>query len=134
MKKQYARKMHPNSLANLELGKFKKGQSGNPKGQPRKEDCLLSCIKEELGKTAINGQTNEQLIAGVLVSMATKGNVKAIELMMSYLHAKPTSSMELSSKQGEPIRIEHDIKPKIESLIARLAAAEQAGTSITNSQ
>lgn len=30
------KQVNPNSLANLELGKFKKGQTANPKGRPKK--------------------------------------------------------------------------------------------------
>ena len=90
------RGMHPNSRKNLR-------NDANPNGRPHKEDCLLSCIKDELTKTAPNGRTNEQLIGAVLVGMATRGNIKAIELMMSYLHAKPSAGLELSTKGGKPI-------------------------------
>ncbi len=93
MKQQ--RKMHPNSLANLRP--FKKGNSGNLKGHPRKEDCLLDCIKTELNSKSLNGvTTKEQMIANALVSMAEKGNLKAIEILMSYTTAKP--SIDLTSK------------------------------------
>uniref|UniRef100_A0A6M3K435 DUF5681 domain-containing protein n=1 Tax=viral metagenome TaxID=1070528 RepID=A0A6M3K435_9ZZZZ len=83
---------------------YRKGQSGNPAGRKKKEDCLLSCIKEELTKAAPNGETKEQLIAGVLVDMASRGNVKAIELLLSYLHAKPSQGIDLTSQA--PLRIE----------------------------
>ena len=81
------------------------GKSGNPQGPPRHADCLLDCIKEELGKISLNGiNTNEQLIAAVLVGGASRGNMNATRLLMEYLHAKPTSSMELSSKEGKPLQ------------------------------
>ncbi len=83
------------------------GKSGNPKGGLRKADCLLSCIKEELSKLSVNGKnTNEELIAVALVSMATKGSTKAIEILMSYLHARPTASVDVTTK-GEAIGNQH---------------------------
>ncbi len=92
------RGMHPNSRQNLRC-------DANLHGRPKKADCLLSCIKEELEKVAVNGQTNEQLIASVLVGMATRGNIKAVELMMSYLHAKPSQSFDLANRGDKPFFI-----------------------------
>ncbi len=96
------RGVHPNSLRNL---KSAPGVSGNPAGRKPKADCLLSCIKEELAKPnpLQPNLTNEQLIASMLVSQATKGNIKAIDLMMSYLHAKPTQHVGLEGPDGQPI-------------------------------
>ena len=91
------RKISEKSLANLRP--FKKGENGGSHGRPRKEDCLLSCIKEELTKLSPDGvSTNEQMIASVLVAMAARGNIKAVELMMSYLHARPSQGLDLSVK------------------------------------
>ena len=96
MDKRKQRQMNPNSLANLRP--IKKGEVRNPKGMPKKVDCLLSCIKEELGKPSLaQGLTNEQLIASMLVAQATKGNIKAVELMMAYLHAKPSQGIDLKA-------------------------------------
>ena len=128
--------MNNNSIANLKRGpgnpNWKPGISGNPKGKPRKADCLLECVKSELRKKAINGQTNEELIASVLVAMATQGNIKAIELTLSYVATKPVSEnkVELSGA----VDINHDVKGKVASLITRIAAAEQAGASDTKPQ
>ena len=92
------RGMHPNSRKNLR-------SDANPRGRPRKPFCLIDCFKDELAKMSFNGkETNEQIIAGVVVNMAARGNLKAVELLMSYLHAKPTASMELSSADGKPLQ------------------------------
>ena len=96
------RGMHPNSLKNLVP--FKKGEVHSPNGRPKKADCLLDCIKEELAKVSLNGKdTNEQLIAAALVSMASRGNTKAIELLMSYTSTKPTAQVDVTSK-GEAVK------------------------------
>ena len=99
----YKRGTHPNSMKNLAAHQFKKGEVHSP-GRPKKADCLLDCIKEELGKVAINGQTNEQLIATALVNSAAQGNIKATELMMSYLHAKPSQGIKIGEDSENPIK------------------------------
>ena len=90
----------PNS--NLRRGGWKPGQSGNPAGRKRKEDCLLSCIKSELAaKSALQPKlTNEQLIAGILVDKATTGNMDAIKLLMEYTAIKPAQAVNLGGQVG----------------------------------
>jgi len=105
-KTSYKRGMNPNSMKNLHPAT--PGNRLSP-GRPKKEDCLLSCIQEELTKKSPNGvQTNEQLIAACLVSMATKGNIKAVELMMAYLHSKPVNKTEISGSGSMIIRVLED--------------------------
>lgn len=48
--KRDKRGTHPHSLANLEKGKFKPGQSGNPKGRLPKEFCITSILQEKLNE------------------------------------------------------------------------------------
>ncbi len=97
------RGMNPNSRKNLR-------NDASP-GRPHKADCLLDCIKDELSKVSLNGiDTNEQIIAGVLVSMATKGNVRAVELMMSYLHARPTQGIDINKDEGFVLRVIRESK------------------------
>ena len=85
--------------------RWKKGESGNPAGRTTKESCLLSCIKEELGKPSINpALTNEQLIASMLVAQATKGNLKACDMVMEYTIVKPKQDMNITSNGELTVR------------------------------
>jgi len=45
---RYKRGEHPNSLRNLEKGKFKKGQITNPRGRPPNELSLTNLTREML--------------------------------------------------------------------------------------
>ncbi len=86
------RGMNPNSLKNLRP--FEKGNQASP-GRPKKEVTLLSCIKEELEKKPFESSplTTEQLISAALVKMASQGNTKAIDLLMSYTTPKPNQGV-----------------------------------------
>lgn len=84
---------------------WQKGQSGNLKGRKKKEDCLLNCIESELATLSNNGRTKEQNIAAALVQMADFGNLKAIELLLSYTVPKPQAKVELTGKDGGAVTI-----------------------------
>ena len=80
----------------------KPGEVRNPKGRPRTKDCLIECIKRTLREKLPNGLTNEEMIANMLVAMAQRGNIKAIELVLAYTTAKPTQAVDMTTK-GEAI-------------------------------
>ena len=81
--------------------KYKKGQSGNPKGRPPLRD-----IKEVLKDLLSQEKNQTQLIDGlmsVVVNKALKGDLKAVEMLLSYTYGKPTQKTEISGAEGEKI-------------------------------
>ncbi len=109
-KTTFKRGKNPNSLKNLVPA-----QPGNhlSPGRPAKEDCLLSCIKAALLAVGANGLTNEQNIGNVLVEKAAGGDIKAIDLMLSYLHSKPSQGIDLKANMDVRFNIGtgYDDKP-----------------------
>jgi hypothetical protein len=104
-KQRHKRAVNPNSLKNLRPQKAGM-PSINPAGRPKKADCLISCIKSELEKISINGtETNEQLIAGVLVKKAQQGDLKAIEILMSYTVSKPKQDIGVGNAEDGGVTI-----------------------------
>ncbi len=100
--------IHPNSLANLRPQKAGE-PSHNPKGPPKKVDCLLECIREEMGKPSINpALTNEQLIASMLVAQATKGNLKAADMLMEYTIVKPHADVNVTTNGKQELIVRWD--------------------------
>lgn len=86
------------------LKKFKKGQSGNPKGRPK--GTGLKDIKQVLSDLLSQEKNNSQLIDGimtVLVNKALKGDLKAIDMLLSYTYGKPTQRTELTGADQEKI-------------------------------
>ncbi len=77
---------------------FQSNNHANDAGRPKQADCLISCIKEELAaQHEGTNLTNEQMIAKMLVAQATKGNLKAAEMLMTFTTPKPDQGVKLSS-------------------------------------
>jgi hypothetical protein len=76
---------------NIEKHKFKKGQSGNPNGRPKKipdlREALADVLAEEKDhKTALN------LLLRKMRAEALKGNVRAMELLLKYAYPTGVAS------------------------------------------
>lgn len=108
--------------------RFKKGQSGNPKGRPPKELCLTSLVKEELeqqaktkeGKLLFNKdgtpKTYAQLLAGAIVSQAAKGNRTALQQLWERVDGKVPIKLEHAGANGNP-EININLKDKRKKLV-----------------
>ena len=83
--------------------KFKKGQSGNPKGRPK---SALRDIKDVLKDLLSQEKNGTQLIDGlmsVVVNKALKGDLKAVDMLLSYSYGKATQRTEITGAEGEKI-------------------------------
>lgn len=67
---------------------FKKGKSGNLAGRPKKLPQLDILIAQVLGEEK-DGKTAAEAILMAMRAKATKGDVKAAELMLNRAYGKP---------------------------------------------
>jgi len=81
---------------------FKKGQSGNPKGRPKKIPELRELLANVLGDEK-DGKTAVEAILMALRNKAIKGDVRAAELLLDRAYGKPKSELELSGIVGTVI-------------------------------
>jgi hypothetical protein len=100
---------------NLKKGvKFKKGQSGNPKGRPKKwvstltdsgykigevRDCILAMMAmnmEELQDAFENPNATalEKTVAGAIRKSITKGSLYSMETLMDRVFGKPKETVD----------------------------------------
>jgi len=60
------------------LGRWGKGNSGNPNGRPRRGNTLADELRKVLNRKGPDGKKNNVAIAEKLVELARSGEVKAI--------------------------------------------------------
>jgi hypothetical protein len=89
--------------------RFKKGQSGNPKGAARKLPELNKILAEVLGEEK-DGVTAAQAIMGAMRAKAAKGDVRAAEMLMDRAYGKPKQRTEVTGLDGAPIQTDLTIK------------------------
>lgn len=75
---------------------FKKGQSGNPNGRPKKIPELDKLLAEVLGEEK-NGLTAAQAILKALLAKAAKGDVRAAEVLLDRAYGKAKQQMDVNA-------------------------------------
>jgi hypothetical protein len=85
---------------------FMPGVSGNPEGRPRRR--LIDQALEELLQTKDSELATE--IAGVLVTLARQGDIKAIQLIAERTQGKPKQAIGLSGEVGIGFDLANEIR------------------------
>ncbi len=81
---------------------FKKGQSGNPNGRPKKLPELDKLLADVLGEEK-DGITAGEAILKALRAKATKGDVRAAEVLLDRAYGKAKQTMDVAvSKKNLP--------------------------------
>ena len=84
--------------------KFKKGQTGNPNGRPRKLPELHVLLADVLGEEK-DGVTAAEAILKAIRARAAKGDTRAAELLLDRAYGKPKQTNETTLKTTEPLVI-----------------------------
>lgn len=71
---------------NIVKHKFKKGQTGNPNGRPKKIPAIDELLADVLGEQ--DGKSVAKDIINALVTKAKKGDVRAAELLLERTYGK----------------------------------------------
>jgi hypothetical protein len=86
----------------IEKHKFKKGQSGNPNGRPKKIPELRELLATVLGDEK-EGKTAAQAILMALRAKAIRGDVRAAELLLDRAYGKVKTDIEMGLNISEVI-------------------------------
>jgi len=87
----------------IEAHQFKKGQSGNPKGRPKKPDIdqyLIDALNDER-----NGITAIEAIIKTLIAKAVKGDVRAAQELLDRLYGKSSQRITHAGDTNDPVVI-----------------------------
>lgn len=79
------------------LKPYKKGQTGNPNGRPKKLPELDKLLAEVLGEEQ-NGATAAETILKVLRLKAAKGDIRAAEILLDRAYGKARQTVDLTEK------------------------------------
>ena len=90
----------------IEPHRFKKGQSGNPKGRPKKLPALDVLMAEVLGDTT-RGKDYATAILEAMRRKALKGDTKAAEILLDRAYGKPKQSHDLQGNLAVQAPIVH---------------------------
>lgn len=83
---------------------YKKGQSGNPKGRPRVLPELNKLLREVLGEEK-DGIAAAQAILMALRAKATKGDVRAAEVLLDRAYGKAKEHIEMTGNSSIQLNI-----------------------------
>ena len=91
---------------------FKKGQSGNPGGRPKREWTWAGELQKAVEEMGKDGNSIRYHVVRSLLREALNGNIHAQRELMNRMDGMPASSVDVTS-QGEKIEAPHisiDIK------------------------
>ena len=71
------------------LTPFKKGQSGNPKGRPKRSKCIPEILRKITAEKDKSGVTKLNLILNNVVNEAIKGDTWSIQFIADRMEGKP---------------------------------------------
>jgi hypothetical protein len=93
--------------------RWKKGESGNPNGRPRKLPELSKLMADILGDEK-NGLTTAERILKAIEAKALKGDIKAAEMLLDRGYGKPKQTQETNITSSDPLVIIRTIEGKSE--------------------
>lgn len=85
------------------LKPFKKGQSGNPAGRKKGTLRDIKLVLQDLLSQEKNGTQLIDGLMSVVVNKALKGDLKAVDMLLSYSYGKATQRTEITGAEGEKI-------------------------------
>lgn len=92
---------------------FKKGKSGNPKGRPKKLPQLDELLADVLGEEK-DGIEAAKAILMALRAKATKGDVRAAEVLLDRAYGKSKQSIDVTTDKEPFILKINGTKPQAE--------------------
>ena len=107
--------VHPKSLENLKKGMAKKGgtsKGGRPKGSISVSDSIARALQDlKEGRDPDTGKMCKKAVRDwigiALTQKAMDGDVAAIREILDRIDGKATQKIEMTGKDGEPLKVEH---------------------------
>lgn len=112
-------------------GRWKKGESGNPGGRPKRDNAITEFLSDKVGESDV---TRRKALLMSLIRIASdqkhRDQLRAIELLLAYDQGRPTEKVEMSGPDGGPIEHAGDLDSmttgELRRELAELEAARAA--------
>jgi len=85
--------------------RWKKGQSGNPKGRPKSGFALNEYITDLANVELEDKKTMLEAVVGKVYEEALDGNMSAINFLADRILGKPSQSIGIKDVSDEPIKV-----------------------------
>jgi len=82
---------------------FKPGQSGNPKGRPKKGQALAELLETALKAKGEDGIPKRKAVIDTLIRLALSGDLDAIKVILDRVDGKVVERLEHSGPEGGDI-------------------------------
>ena len=89
---------------------FQPGQSGNPNGRPKKEQCFTDLLREALRQKTKAGTTVAEEVIKVWTSRMQAGDLRAIQEAWDRIEGKPAQRIEADVRDMTFSRIEERVR------------------------
>jgi len=89
----------------LKEHQWKKGESGNPNGRPKKEFALNEHIRSFANLEDEDKKTMLEKVVETVYGEALAGNMTAVSFLADRILGKPQQSVSLKEESTEPIKI-----------------------------
>ena len=80
---------------------FKKGESGNPKGRPRKDESLSDILRVQLNKRIAGGESKKlakEAIVEAMIRLAVNGDLTAARMIMDRTEGTPKQTADINTQ------------------------------------
>jgi len=96
---------------------WKPGQSGNPKGRPKKGKTITDALNKYLNQKEPGSEITrkQQLIQSIYSLAVDEGDLLAIKYIIDRIDGKPVETKEISGPEGEPVQlfVSNDFIPEV---------------------
>ena len=94
-----------NDKKHLKKYQWKKGQSGNPNGRPKKDFALNEHIRAFANLEDDEKKTMLESVVEKVYEEALSGNMQAITFLADRILGKPTQALNVKAESNEPIQV-----------------------------
>lgn len=89
----------------MATGQWQAGESGNPKGRPKRGQAMADTLRRVLARKGEDGKANKQAIAEKIIELARAGDLDAIKLIFERIDGKVAEAVQVGGAVTFTLRL-----------------------------